>query len=106
MFVEALLAYAPFKPLDQAALHGVAGGDVVPADLAVLLSFQHRIRRQLRAVVRDYHAQVSAQLGEAIQLLRMRMGGKGDHRHEAVLARRCLGRADPLKGVKSADIGH
>jgi len=43
VFVQALLAHPPVKALDQTVLHGLARRDVVPADLAAFLPFQHRI---------------------------------------------------------------
>lgn len=46
---------------------GLPGAMLVPADLAILLPFQHRVRSQLRAVVRDHHARVTAQFGDTIQ---------------------------------------
>ncbi len=50
VFVEALLAHPAVEAFDEAVLHGLARRDVMPADLAILLPFEHRIGGQLRAV--------------------------------------------------------
>ena len=39
VFVEAFFAHPPVEALDQAVLHWLAGRDVVPADLSLLLPF-------------------------------------------------------------------
>ena len=68
VFVEALFAHPSFKAFDKAVLRGLSRRDVVPADFAVLLPFQHRVACQFRAIVADHHTGISAQLGNAIQL--------------------------------------
>ena len=67
VFVETLLAHPTVEALHQTVLHGLAWRDVEPIDFAVLLPFQHRIRR-LRPVVTDHHAGIATQVGNAIQL--------------------------------------
>lgn len=52
VLVEALLAHPSIEAFHQAVLHGLSWCDVVPADLAVLLPFQHRIAGQFGAVAR------------------------------------------------------
>ena len=50
MFVEALFAHPPVEAFHEAVRHGLARRDVVPADPAVLLPFEHRIAGQFGAV--------------------------------------------------------
>ena len=40
VFVQQLVPHATVKAFDEAVLHGFAGCDVMPLDLAVLLPFQ------------------------------------------------------------------
>ena len=68
VFVEALVPHPSVDVFDQAVLHGFAGRDVVPADLVVLLPFQHTVRRLFRDGFRDHPAGIATQLGDAIQL--------------------------------------
>ena len=43
MLVEALVAQATIKALDEAVLHWLAGSDVMPFDEAVLLPFENGV---------------------------------------------------------------
>ena len=67
VFVEALLAHPSIEAFDQAILHWFARRDVMPADFAILLPFEDRVAGQFGTVVRDHHARVTAQFGDAIQ---------------------------------------
>ena len=40
MLIEAFVAHASIEALDEAILHWLAGGNVVPIDLTVFLPFQ------------------------------------------------------------------
>ena len=40
MLIEAFVAHASIETLDEAILHWLAGGNVVPIDLTVFLPFQ------------------------------------------------------------------
>ena len=57
----------PLKGLHEAVLHGLAGRDVVPFDLPILLPCQDGIRGQLGAIVRHDHAGVAAILGDDVE---------------------------------------
>ncbi len=50
VFVQALFAHPSVEAFHQTVLHGFARCDVMPADLAVLLPFEHRIAGQFGAV--------------------------------------------------------
>tara|TARA_B100001765_G_C19280396_1_gene239649 strand:+ start:222 stop:419 length:198 start_codon:yes stop_codon:yes gene_type:complete len=56
MLVEALVAQAAIKALDEAVLHGLPRRDVMPLDLAILLPFQNGLRGELPAVARREEA--------------------------------------------------
>lgn len=50
MFVQAFLAHAPVEALYQTVLHGLAWGNVVPVDFAVLLPLEHRVACQFGSI--------------------------------------------------------
>ena len=50
VLVQALVPHPAVEAFDKAVLHWLAGGDVMPVNLAVLLPFQDRIRRQFGSV--------------------------------------------------------
>ena len=60
VLVEALVPQAAIEAFHEAILHWFARRDVVPFDLPILLPFQHCIRGELGAVVRDHHARIAA----------------------------------------------
>ena len=60
VLVEAFVPQASVEALDEAVLHRLAGSDVMPIDLALLLPFQDGVGYQFRAVVRDHHAGIAA----------------------------------------------
>ena len=68
MLVEALVTQAAVEALDEAILHRLARGNVVPFDTVVLLPAQDRVRGQLGAVVAHNHARIATQFGNAIEL--------------------------------------
>ena len=51
--VQALVAQLAVEALAEAVLLGLAGGDVMPADLVLVGPFQDGVGRQFRAVVAD-----------------------------------------------------
>ena len=59
VLVEALLAHPSIEALHQAVLHRLSWCEVMPADLAVLLPFQHRIAGQFGAIVTEHHCKDS-----------------------------------------------
>ncbi len=67
VLVEAFLAHPSVEALDQAVLHGLSRRDVVPADLAVLLPFEHRITGQFGPIVADHKTWIPAKLGDPNQ---------------------------------------
>ena len=67
VLVQALVPQTAVEAFHEAVLHRLARRDVVPFDLAVLLPFEHGVRRQLGAVVADHHAGMLAHLGDPVQ---------------------------------------
>lgn len=67
VFVEALVAQATVEALNKAVLHRFARRDVVPLDAKLLLPGQHRVRRELGAVVADDHPWATSALNDLIQ---------------------------------------
>lgn len=59
--VKQLVTHASVEALDEAVLHGPAGGDVVPLHAMVLHPCQHGVAGQLGAVVGDDHLPLAAQ---------------------------------------------
>ena len=68
--VEALVAEAAVQAFDEAVLHRLARGDVVPLDSMVFLPLQDRMRGQLGSVVADNHERPSTKGDECIELSR------------------------------------
>ena len=67
VLVQAFVAKAPDKAFCKPILHRLAGRDVMPADPALLLPFQDRVRGQLRAVVADEEAGVAAKFRDLVE---------------------------------------
>ena len=67
VFVQAFFSHPSVEAFHQTVLHGLAGRDVMPTNLAVFLPFQHRIAGQLRAVVADHQAWIATHLSNPVQ---------------------------------------
>ena len=67
VLIEAFVAQATVQALDECVLHWLAGGDVVPADTAILLPTQHHMRRQLGPVVADHQQGGAAPFYDVIE---------------------------------------
>ena len=70
MLVQAFVAETPVQALDKGVLHGLARRDVMPADAAVLLPAQDRMRRQLGSVVGHDRQRLAAPGYKRIQFAR------------------------------------
>ena len=68
VLIQEFIAHAPVEALHKALLHGLAGGDLGPCELAVLLPFQDRVRGQFGPIVRDHHAGIAPHFGDPVQL--------------------------------------
>ena len=66
--IQALVAEAAVEAFDEAVLHRLAGGDVMPVDLCLLAPFEDGHAGHLRSVVRDDRPRFSAFGDETIQL--------------------------------------
>src|SRR3546814_19782817 len=53
--IEQLVAHATIEALDEPVLRWSAGCDIMPLDSDIAAPGQHRVRRQLRAVIDDDH---------------------------------------------------
>ena len=60
MLVEAFIAQPSVEALDEGVLDRLARRDVMPSDAGILREAQDRAADQLRAVVRDDHARLTA----------------------------------------------
>ena len=58
VFVQAFVTHPAVEAFDEPVLHWLAGRDVMPVNLAVLLPFQDRIGSQFGPIVADHHAGV------------------------------------------------
>src|ERR1700730_19346600 len=58
--VQQFVAQLAVEALAEAVLLGLAGGDVMPADLALVGPFQDGVGRQFRAVVADDRRRLAA----------------------------------------------
>ena len=53
VFIKAFVAPAAIEDLPNAVLNEFARGDIVPIDLAIVLTFEDRMRRRICAIVGD-----------------------------------------------------
>ena len=67
VLVQEVIAHAPVERLNEPVLHGLAGGNAVPLDLAVFLPFQDRVRGQLGPIIADHHAWISPHPDDPVQ---------------------------------------
>lgn len=68
MSVQALVAEAAIEAFDDAVLHRLAGGDVMPFDLGLLTPFEDGHAGHLRAVVRDDRLRLPPPDDKGVQL--------------------------------------
>ena len=68
MLVETFVSQPSVEALHKAVLHGLAGRDVVPFNVAVFLPGQHGVGSQFGSVVTDDHTGVTSPFGNGIQL--------------------------------------
>ena len=67
VLVQAFVPQAAVEAFDQAILHQLARRDVAPFHLAILLPFQHGVRRLLCTFVADPHSGEAPHLGDPVQ---------------------------------------
>lgn len=79
MLIETLVPEPAVEALDEAILHRLARRDVVPLDAALLLPFEHRVAGQLRSVIADHHARITAMLRNGVQLAGNTLGSSAAH---------------------------
>ena len=70
VLVQALISHPPIEALHKAVLHWLAGGDVMPFNLAIFLPLQDRIRCQLGSIFADHHTRITTHLSDLIQFAR------------------------------------
>src|SRR6267154_3210774 len=68
--VQQFVAQLAVEALAEAVLLGLAGGDVMPADLALVGPFQDGVGRQFRAVVADDRRRLAAPADDRVQRAR------------------------------------
>ena len=67
VLIQEFIAHSTVERFNEPVLHGSAGGDVVPRDLAIFLPFQNGVRGQLGPVTADHQVWISPHLGNPVQ---------------------------------------
>jgi len=102
--VQQFIPHPPVEGFDEAVLHGLAGGDVVPVDGMVRRPGEDRMRGELRTIVGNNHPRLAAPGDQVRQLpghTPTRDRGVGD-RGQA-LARYVI---DDVENPEATTIGH
>jgi len=70
MLVQTFIPQPAVERFNEAVLHRFTRGDVVSLDAARLLPLKNGVRRQLGAVVRDHHAEITPDAGDPVEFPR------------------------------------
>jgi len=76
LLVEALVTQPAVEAFDKPILHRLAGCDVVPLDLLLVLPGQYGVRGEVGAIVADDHAWASSDLDDVVKFTHHAQSGE------------------------------